>query len=295
MNVVSTSPSSTEILYALGVEPVAVSHACDYPPEAADLPTIDVSKVDAEASADRHEQVRAATADGHLYRMDAAAIDSVDPDLIVTQGVCGVCAVDEVLVDETLADLDADPDVLALNARRLDDVLDCIVEVGDAVGRADRAAALVADLEARIDAVERNVPEEPRPRTAVLEWMDPARPAGSWVPDVVERAGGDYGLGDPGERSAPIEWEAFLAYDPELLVVAPCGYDADRTRDRFHELSDRPGWDEIAAVERDRVFVLDGSAYLTRWTPRIVDAIERLAPLCHPETFDPPAADVVRP
>ena len=294
MNVVSTSPSSTEILYALGVEPVAVSHACDHPPEAAALPSIDVSKVDAEASADRHEQVRAATADGHLYRMDADAIDRTDPDLVVTQGVCGVCAVDEVLVDETLEGLDADPDVLALRARRLEDVLECVLEVGRATGTRDRASELVADLRDRIAAVEAAVPAGDRPRTAVLEWMDPVRPAGRWVPDVVAAAGGEYGLGDPGADSRPLEWARLLEYDPEVLVVAPCGYDADRTRRRFHELADRTGWASITAVETDRVFVLDGSAYLTRWTPRIVDAVERLAACCHPDAFGPPPDDVVR-
>lgn len=294
MNVVSTSPSSTEILYALGVEPVAVSHACDHPPAAADLPSIDVSKVDAEASADRHDQVRAATADGHLYRMDAAAIDAADPDLVVTQGVCGVCAVDEVLVGETLAALEADPEVLALRARRLDDVLDCVLEVGRATGTEGRATDLVADLRGRIAAVEERVPDDPRPRTAVLEWMDPVRPAGRWVPDVVETAGGEYGLGGAGADSRPLEWERLLEYDPEVLVVAPCGFDAERTRERFHELADRQGWDTIAAVREDRVFVLDGSAYLTRWTPRIVDAVERLAACCHPHAVGAPPNDVVR-
>ncbi|WP_170972450.1 ABC transporter substrate-binding protein [Natronorubrum halophilum] len=295
MNVVSTSPSSTEILYALGVEPVAVSHACDYPPEAAELPAIDVSKVDARASADRHEQVRAATANGHLYRMDADRIGDLEPDLIVTQGVCGVCAVDDVLVDETLADLEVDPDVLALQANRLEDVLECVREVGEAVGRQDRAATLVSTLRDRIDAVEERVPDDDRPRTAVLEWMDPVRPAGSWVADVVTAAGGEYGLGDPGERSEPIEWDAFLEYDPEVLVVAPCGFDAERTCEQFDELAGRAGWDDITAVREDRVFVLDGSAYLTRWTPRLVDAVERLATLCHPETVGAPADDIVRP
>ena len=157
MNVVSTSPSSTEILCVLGVEPVAVSHACDYPSAVRDLPTIDVSKVDAEASADRRAQVEAATRDGHLYRMDAATLDAVDPDLVVTQGVCGVCAVDDVLVDETLDDIDADPEVLALQASRLADVFACIRQVGDADGRADRAAELVADLRERVSDVERRV------------------------------------------------------------------------------------------------------------------------------------------
>lgn len=295
MNVVSTSPSSTEILYALGIEPVAVSHACDYPPQVERLPAIDVSKVDAEASAARHAQVQAATADGHLYRMDAGAIDAADPDLIVTQGVCGVCAVDEVLVEETLSELDAAPDVVALDASRLADVFECIRTVGDATGRQGRAAALITDLEDRLETVERRVPSTDRPRTVVLEWMDPLRPAGSWVPDVVAAAGGAYGLGTAGERSSETSWEAVRAYDPEVLVVAPCGYDADRTRRQLHELTDRPGWGELTAVRSDRVHLLDGSAYLTRWTPRLVEAVERLAALCHPGTFGPPPDDVVTP
>lgn len=295
MNVVSTSPSSTEILCELGVEPVAVSHACDYPPSVADLPSIDVSKVDADASADRHEQVRAATAGGHLYRMDVDALDAADPDLIVTQGVCGVCAVDEVLVDETLADLEADPDVLALRARTLADVLECVHDVGEATGTEAHADAVVSALRDRLAELERRVPDEPRPRTAAFEWMDPVRAAGSWVPELVETAGGSYGLSDPGERSTPVEWEAVLEYDPEVLVVAPCGYDAARTRERFHELADRPGWDGLAAVREGRVFVLDGGAYLTRWTPRLVDAAERLAALCHPGAFPSVPDDVVRP
>ncbi len=295
MNVISTSPSSTEILYALGVEPVAVSHACDHPPAVDALPAIDVSKVDAEASADRHEQVRAATADGHLYQMDAETIDAVEPDLIVTQGVCGVCAVDDVLVGETLDSLEADPEVVALDANYLDDVFECIRTVGTATGREARAESLIHDLQARVDAVEKRLEATNRPRVAVLEWMDPVRPAGSWVPDVVEAAGGHYGLCAPGNRSKPADWEDICEYDPEVLVVAPCGFDADRTRRQFDELADRPGWDALSAVRNDRVYILDGSAYLTRWTPRIVDAVERLAALCHPERCGPPPADVVTP
>lgn len=295
MNVISTSPSSTEILYALGVEPVAVSHACDYPPEAEALPSIDVSKIDATASADRHEQVRAATADGHLYRMDADAIDAAEPDLIVTQGVCGVCAVDDVLVGETLESLEADPEVVALDANRLPDVFECIRTVGAATDTEALAESLIEDLRDRIETVERQIPTGRRPRVAVLEWMDPVRPAGSWVPDVVEAAGGEYGLSDPGKRSEPAEWDDVLEYDPEVLVVAPCGFDAERTRNQFDELTDRSEWDSLSAVRNDRVYILDGGAYLTRWTPRLVDAVERLAALCHPEACGPAPADVVAP
>jgi len=292
MRVVSTSPSSTEILYALGVEPVAVSHACDHPPAARDLPTIDVSKVDAEASTDRHEQVRSATADGHLYRMDAATIDAVEPDLIVTQGVCGVCAVDEVLVGETLEELSVDPEVLALRARTLQDVFQCIRDVGAATGSEKRATALVNGHRDRLAAVETRIPDEDRPETVVLEWLDPLRVAGRWVPDVVEAAGGRYALGAAGEDSTAIEWDTLREVDPERLVLAPCGFELERTRERLHELTDRDGWAELTAVREGSVYGLDGSAYLTRWTPRLVDAVERLASVCRPGLAGPP--DTVR-
>lgn len=288
LRVISTSPSSTEILYALGIEPVAVSHACDYPPRATERPTIDVSKIDAEASADRHEQVRQATADGHLYRMDAETIDSVNADLVVTQGVCGVCAVDEVLVDETLETLETDPDVLALQAETLDDVLQCIRDVGAVTDTRDRAAELVESLEDRLTRVESQVPTRSRPRTVVLEWLDPLRPAANWVPETVGTAGGEYGLAAPGERSETVQWERILDYDPERLVIAPCGFDIERTRRRLDELTDRPDWDTLTAVSEGHVYGLDGSSYLNRWTPRLVDAVEHLARICHQETFGSP-------
>lgn len=288
MRVVSTSPSSTEILYALGVQPVAVSHACDYPPAVENRLVIDVSKVDAETSAARHQQVQAATADGHVYRMDADTLDAVDPDLIVTQGVCGVCAVDEVLVDETVSELDSNPDVLALQARTLDDVLECIRDVGRETDTRDRARTLLADLRERIETVRDRRPTGDQPRTVVLEWLDPPRPAGSWVPETVTVAGGEYGLGEPGKRSGAVSWETVVEYDPERLVVAPCGFDLERTRQRLHELTDRPGWEKLAAVQHGHVYGLDGSAYLTRWTPRLVTAVEHLARICHPETFGNP-------
>ncbi|MFC7073932.1 ABC transporter substrate-binding protein [Halovenus rubra] len=288
MRVISTSPSSTEILYALGIEPVAVSHSCDYPPAATDLPTIDVSKVDAEESAERHEQVRSATADGHLYEMETATIDAVEPDLIITQGVCGVCAVDEILVDETLTDLQSDPDVLALQASTLEDVFDCIRDVGAATGADTEATELVGSLRERIETVNRRLPDESRPRTAVLEWLDPLRQAGRWVPDVVEAAGGEYGIIASGEDSVPIDWGRLLALDPAVIVVAPCGFNLERTHRQLYELTEHQEWHELQAVKEERVYALDGSAYLTRWTPRLVDAVEHLAAVFHPETFGKP-------
>lgn len=289
MRVVSTSPSGTEILCALGVDPVAVSHACDQPPRVRDLPVIDRSPVDATASADRHAQVERAAGAGHVYEVDAELLRSVEPELVLTQEVCGVCAVDATLVEEVLADASVDPQVVGMNARSMADVYDGIRTVGRAVDREGRAAELVGETRDRIEAVERRTPES-GPRVAVLEWLDPVRAAGNWVPELVEAAGGTDVLGEPGERSVETPWDELRAAAPEVLVLAPCGFDESETAARLSELTDRPGWEGLPAVEAGRVFALDGASYLTRWTPRLAAAVERLATVTHPETFGPPEA-----
>lgn len=295
MNVVSTSPSGTEILYALGVEPVAVSHACDYPPEVEHKPRIDSSRIEGGTSGERHAQTASADSDGHVYSVHAERLRAAEPDLIVTQEVCGVCAVDTTTVDGVLSDLDVDPEVLALNASRLDDLYECIRAVGRATGREDRAGTLVSELRSRLRAIERDVPTGATPpRVTVIEWMDPIHVAANWVPELVELTGGTYGLAEPGQPSREIEWSAVLDYAPDVLVVAPCSYPVDRTRERLSELADREGWDSLPAVRNGRVYAFDGSSYLTRWAPRLVDGAERLAAVVHPEVFGEPPSDVAR-
>lgn len=290
--VVSTSPSGTEILCALGVEPVAVSHACDYPPRVRELPVIDRSRVSATASADRHEQTRRAAREGGVYDVDTDLLREVAPDLVLTQTVCGVCAVDEALVREVLADQPVDPEVVGLRASTLGEVFDCIERVGALVEREERAAALVTDLRERVDDVRERTPED-RPRVAVLEWLDPVHAAANWVPELVDAAGGRYGLAEAGARSVEPPWAEVRAYDPEVLVLAPCGFDLDATHQRLEELAGRDGWTDLSAVREGRVYALDGSAYLNRWTPRLVDALDRLAAVVHPDVFGPHPADVV--
>jgi iron complex transport system substrate-binding protein len=288
MNVVSTSPSGTEILYALGVDPVAVSHSCDHPPAFDDLPTIDVSRVDADASADRHRQVTASIQDGGVYRIDAEMLRSVDPDLVLTQGVCGVCAVDESLIAETLAGLDVDPDVLALDASRLADLYECIERVGAAVGRETQAESLIASLRERVAATEARVADRATtPRVAVFEWMDPPRLAGNWVPELIQSAGGRPLLTAPGQRTSELDWQTLLDVAPEVIVVAPCGFDVERTEQRINELADREGWEALPAVEQRRVYAVDGAAYFNRWTPRLIDSLERLEVLLAPDGSPP--------
>ena len=277
--VVSTSPSGTELCYALGVEPVAVSHSCDFPPAAADRPTVDRSRVAGESSAARHDAVGEARRTGGVYEVDADLLAELDPDLVLSQSVCGVCAVDETLVRETLGD-DADVPVVGLSARTLDEVFGCVVRVGAATGRETRAAELVGDCWWRLESVRRATPDD-GPRVAVVEWMDPLRVAGNWVPDVVDAAGGEYGLADAGDASVALDWADLREYAPEVLAVAPCSYAPSETREKLSELAARPGWESLPAVRDDRVHVLDGRV-LNRWTPRLVESAERLASVLHP-------------
>lgn len=293
MNVVSTTPSGTEILYALGVEPVAVSHACDYPPAVEGTPRLDASRIGDGTSRDRHRQVKAAG--GHVYDIDAQRLREAEPDVIVTQDVCGVCAVDETTVGEVLSGLGLEPTVVGLNARRLADVFDCIRTVGAATNRDDRANALVANLRGRLERIAAGTAKAgDRPRVAVFEWMDPVHVAANWVPELVELVGGDYGLADPGERSATTPWEAVVSYAPDVVIIAPCSYSVERTTARIAELASHPGWDDLPAVGNGHVYALDGSSYLTRWSPRLVDATERLATVIHPTVFGSPPSDVRR-
>jgi len=207
MNVVSLLPSGTEIVYALGIEPVGVSHECDVPPEAAERPSINRSRIDAGASSEaiNEQVVRAERDHGGVYEIDVEALDRADPDLIVTQGICDVCAVDSVLVAEAVDRIDADPEILTTDPHSVGDVLEDVERIGRATGREERAAELIDDLEARIDAVREataDVPDAERPSVAILDWMDPVMVAGHWVPELVEWAGGEYGLADPATSSS---------------------------------------------------------------------------------------------
>jgi len=301
MRIVTLLPSATEIVYALGLEPVGTSHECDYPPAARGTPAMNYSRVDPEASTrEINEQVAQAERGGGVYGIDVEALDRADPDLVVTQGICDVCAVDRVLVEDAIAEIDADPDVLTTDPHSLADVLADVERIGRAVGHEERARELVAALEERVERVDRRAPDPGSgdgecPRVAVLDWTDPVMVAGHWVPGMVETAGGRYGLEAPGGRSRPREWAEIREYDPEVLVVAPCGFDLGQTRENLADLTDRAGWAELTAVREGRAYAMDGHGHVNRPGPRLVDSLEALAGLVYPDRFDRPAADVARP
>jgi iron complex transport system substrate-binding protein len=293
MRVVTLLPSATEIVYALGVEPVGVSHECDYPPAARERPSVNRSRVDPTAtSAEINEQVADAEAGDGVYAIDRATLAELDPDLVVTQGVCDVCAIDHVQVATAVDELGLDTEVLTLDVHSLDDLFESIHAVGAAIGRAERASDLVAELRDRVAAVETTAARAgTEPRVAVLDWLDPIMVAGHWVPEMVERAGGRYGLEEAGGDSRPREWAEIREYDPDVLVAAPCGFDVDQTRENLADLTGRPGFDQLTAVREDRVHVLDGHHYVNRSGPRLVDTMEFLAALVHPDLFDVPPRD----
>ncbi|MFC7232302.1 cobalamin-binding protein [Saliphagus sp. GCM10025308] len=300
MRIVTTLPSATETVCALDLEPVGVSHECDFPPAVRDFPSVTTSRIDADASSGTiDEQVLEAAAGDGVYDVAVDTLDSLDPDLVVTQGMCDVCAVDEVVVERALEEITADPEVLTTDPHSIADVLADIEHVGEAAGVPERARDAVAALEERIDAVRTRTadltPDE-RPRVAIFDWTDPVMVAGHWTAELVEWAGGRYGLADAGERSRPREWDEIRAYDPEIAIVAPCGFDLEQTAANLADLTDREGWDELTAVREGRVWALDGNQYLNRPGPRLVDTLEALGPIVKPDRFpDPPDASVAVP
>ncbi|PSP24726.1 cobalamin-binding protein [Halobacteriales archaeon QH_10_65_19] len=277
MRVVSLLPSATEMLYTLGVEPVGVSHECDYPPAASDLPSVISPRVDPDASsAEINEQVAAAEKSGGVYEIDRELLADLDPDVVVSQGICDVCAVDDTAIREAVADLSLDARVITSDPHSLDEVFADLERLGDVLNREDRAQEAVADLRARVEAVAKAAPNE-RPRVAVFDWLDPVMVAGHWVPGMVNRAGGTYGLAAPGDRSTPREWAEIREYDPEVILAAPCGFGLDQTLENADDLSGREGWNALAAVREGQVYAVDGHHYVNRPGPRLVDTLELFA------------------
>jgi len=293
--VVSLLPSATEIAYALGVEPVGVSHECDHPPAARELPAVNRSRVDPDAtSAEIDAQVTEAEEAGGVYEIDCERLAELDPDVVVSQGICDVCAVDEVRIREVVADLGLSCEVMTTDPHSLADVMADIERIGARLGRETRATDLVADLGRRIDDVEQRATTiGDRPRVAVLDWLDPVMVAGHWIPGMVDLAGGRYGLAERGARSRPREWTMIREYDPDVLVASPCGFDLAQTVENASDLTGREGWGELSAVREGRVYAIDGHDYVNRPGPRLVDTLELLAAVCHPGVFDSPHPDAV--
>ncbi|HEY1134392.1 MAG TPA: ABC transporter substrate-binding protein [Nocardioides sp.] len=279
MRVVSLLPSTTEILFALGAgdDVVGVTFECDHPAEARERRIVSTSAMpEGLAPAEIDAYVAAAVARGEdLYRLDAGALADLDADLVVTQDLCAVCAVDVTVVDDALAHLGCDAAVLTCDPHTLDEVLASVTAIGAAVGRESEAAALVAGARTRLAAVAAAVavrPAAPRPRVVVLEWTDPPYAPGHWIPEMVDLAGGDCVLGSPGQKSVRVHWEDVHAARPDVVVVAPCGFDRAGAQAQADALF-------AAGLLPDGVLVhaVDPDAHWARPGPRVLDGIEELA------------------
>jgi iron complex transport system substrate-binding protein len=295
VRIVSLLPSATEIVFALGLgdQVVAVSHECDYPPQARQRPAVTRSPLHGHdlSSGEIDRRTSQELRDGGtLYYLDNELLTRLEPDLILTQELCDVCAVAQPEVERAVRELGRAPRVLSLEPNTLGDVLHTIEVVGAATGREAAAAELVAALQVRIDRVrEVTVDMAARSRVFCMEWTDPPWVAGHWVPEMVALAGGDDVLGQPGAASARVEWERVIASAPEVVVLMPCGYDLARTLRERPFLEALPDWETLPAVQAGQVYAVDGSAYFNRPGPRLVDGLELLAHLVHPERFGAPS------
>ena len=288
MRIVSLLPSATEIVCELGLGDslVGVTHECDYPAFVRGLPKVTRTLVPHDAPSGEidalvREKLKGARA---LYSLDLEVLERLKPELIVTQALCDVCAVAESEVTAAACSLPGSPRVVNLEPMRLGEVFDCLRLVGEAAGVPARAEQVVARLAARVAAVEsRTRGLAGRPRVALLEWIDPPFGCGHWSPELVRLAGGVEVVGREGQPSRTTPWREFVAAAPEVLVVACCGFDRERTRQDLPLLASYPGFRELPAVRSGRVYLLDGNAYFSRPGPRLVDSLEILAHALHPE------------
>jgi iron complex transport system substrate-binding protein len=302
MRICSFLPSTTEIAFALGLgdQIVGVTHECDYPPEAKEKPVVVHSAIDScrlTSSEIDHQVEELLQAGNNLYTIDGEAFKAAAPDVILTQGLCDVCALDYNDVVKAAQCLPSKPTIVSLIPHCLTDVLDDILRVGEATQRHREAEFLVLDLKRRIEAVRQRTVDTPsRPKVACIEWFDPIYAAGHWVPEMVELAGANDGLGRKGEPSAKIPWTEIIKLQPEIVVLMPCGFDVRRTIQESAILQELDGWNGIPAVKAAKVFAVNGHAYFSRPGPRLVDGLEILAQIVHPEIFpwNPPTDAVHR-
>ncbi len=282
MRIVSLVPSATEMLFALGLgsELVAVTHECDYPAAATELPKVTRDVLPGGLSAAEIDAaVKERTLAGEsIYELDAEALHELEPDLIVTQALCSVCAVSYDDVRAIADEIDTQPMVIALDPHTVGEVLGDARTLAQATDRKDAAVALVSAAAARIDRIRLTTRDARQLRVAALEWLDPPFAAGHWTPQLIAFAGGEDVLGLPGENSEERSWDEVIASRPDVVIVMPCGYDAEIAH-REAEMHR----DQLAAVGAGEVVAVNAAAYFSRPGPRIVDGLELLAHILHPE------------
>ena len=299
MRIASLLPSATEIAFALGLgaQVVAVSHECDYPPEASRRRVLTKSAIHRKIHRSCEVDTEVEKRGGDIYEIDEKLLEELKPDLILTQELCAVCAVSYTKVKEAARVLDTDTKIVSLEPNNLEGIIDNIRLVGKITGKTSEAALLASRLSERIENVKQRTSNvHYRPRVFFMEWLQPPWVGGHWIPQMVYYAGGVEGLGNLGEPSRRIAWNMVVEYRPEIIVLSPCGYDLKRVKEESRLLAIYPGWDRIPAFKNSRIFAVNASAFFSRPGPRIVDGLEILAHIAHPELFpdEPPNGSVDR-
>ncbi len=294
IRIVSLLPSATEIVCALGLAEslVGITHECDYPPEVAGKPQLTASRIShaTMTSAEIDHAVRSQL-DGHgsIYDLDEQQLRALRPDLILTQELCDVCAVSYKTVERAARMFEADVRVVSLEPNTIEDIFQNIRTVGELTGRIAEAEQLVTNLKARMERLANAVADvKKRPRTLMLEWLEPAFAPGHWVPEQVAAAGGDHAFGRMGQPSVQTTAEEIRLYAPEVIVLIPCGYYKE---DIFRQLPQSrlpEGWNALPAVQAGEVWAVDATSYFSRPGPRVVRGAEILGRILHPELFGQP-------
>lgn len=290
--IISLIPSATEILAALGLTDAIVgrSHECDYPPEILDRPVCTAARLNSQApSAEIHQDVNNIVQSAlSIYQIKTDVLEQLKPTHIVTQDQCDVCAVSLQDVEKAIATLtQSQPQVISLHPNTLTDVFADIGRVANALGV--RSLSLLEDLEARVKICQQKTAKlsiAETPTVACIEWTDPLMTAANWIPELVKDAGGQPLLGAIGQASPIVTWETLVTTNPDIIIFMLCGFDLERTRQEAMALTQRPEWEKLDAVQSGRVYVTDGNSYFNRPGPRLVDSIEILAEMLHPEIFD---------
>ena len=291
--IVSLISSATEIVHALGQFPdqVGRSHECDFPPDVEALPvctkpTIDIHADSREIDRAVKDRVRNALS---VYDVFDDVLERLQPTHIITQTQCEVCAVSLRDVERSVAmRLESRPKIISLTPNSLADVWEDIRRVACALGIAEHGESVIAGLKARMRAIsEKARAAREQPRVAAIEWIEPLMVCGNWTPELIEMAGGVNLFGEPGKHSGYITWDEIVKSDPDVMVIAPCGFDIGRTEGEMHWLEQRPAWTKLRAVRDGRVYLADGNQYFNRPGPRLVETLEILAEILHPKLFEP--------
>ena len=287
--IVSFLPSATEILYELGVgdQVLAVTHECNYPPEAKTKPKVIHSVFDPEKMTSQEidkKVVDLMKSGKDIYVLDEQVLKNANPNLIVAQGICEVCSPFTKEINKAVAILEVKPEVLILDPRNLGDILDNIIEVGKKVGKLGESQAFVYDLRARVKIIQYRQ-KIARPQVLCIEWLDPLFTAGHWVPQMVELAGGINGISVTGDQSRRMELDEIVKFDPDIIVLMPCGFDVDRTMQEYEKLADKEKWRSLKAVKQGQVYAVNANEYFSKPGPRIVTGLEILAKIINPDTF----------